>query len=864
VPEGTVEAAADQIFIGVKSGLSPEESARRVAQLVGPDTARAGMRLYRERANDVRTVRDPAAFINPEGLDEPWYTGPTDQDVFWPAYRDFLRDHRERSEEEIADVDQSSTRIVSLLPFPGTVAFSTRGLVMGSVQSGKTGNFTAVISKAADAGYRFFIVLSGMTDLLRDQTQGRLDVDALQHNPERWITLTHVGEDFATHGNVNSFLTGKAAHRTICVVKKNAPRLRRLLNWLEGARPEVLRNCPILIVDDEADQATVNAHQDPARRTEINRLVVRMLDILPKAAYVGYTATPYANLLTDTSEEDVYPRDFIVDLEVPDAYFGAERIFGREQFDWDEPDEMADGLDMIRIIPNAELPSLRPSGRKGKQTFVPAMTESLAEALRYFVLATAARRSRGHEGSHSTMLVHSSQFTSVHQGFLKPLGDEVDHLHNAVARNDATELSALRALWEREQAAVPSALLGQAPVSFDELRPYLGNVLDDIEVKAENAQSTERIDYDTPGRTYVVVGGNVLARGLTLEGLLVSHFVRSASAYDALLQMGRWFGYRRGYEDLPRVWMTKELRTAFYHLAGVEEDIRHQIGFYKHQHLTPLNLGIRIRTDPKLAITSRLKMRGAVRAQMSFSNKTPQTILFHHRDAEWLQANLATARSLVARIKALGLPEEPGRDPKYRVFRDVPANEVLQFVEEYRFHPEQVELEGRLVAGYIRDQNARDRLLSWNVVVVGRSAPGLGTIDLGLAEKSPLVNRSRFERGSDPTTADIKALISQNDIVADLDLGGTRLRELNSWEKMKAKRDELLGSNQPGVLLLYPISRNSMPEGKKRIPLDAVDDVLGIGFIFPNAGDDTPREYFTANLPEVDYDEFEFEDEDEA
>jgi hypothetical protein len=865
--ESVIEAAVDQIAFNVRNGLTPEEAARRVAGLVGQETARTALRLHRERADRVRTMREPGAVIRSDGLVEPWYLGPSDDDVFWPAYRDYLLNVRNRSRDEVNDVDRESTKILSLLPHSGTGRIATRGLVMGSVQSGKTGNFTAVITKAADVGYKFFIVLSGLTNLLRSQTQGRLDADALQHNSDRWITLTNPDEDFTLPRsvNVNSFLTGNAAHRTICVVKKNAFRLRRLQRWLTGARPEILRACPILIIDDEADQASLNAHRDPARRTEINRLVVEILGALPKAAYIGYTATPYANFLTDPAEGDVYPRDFIVDLDPPEAYFGPERIFGREQFDWDEPELEADGLDMIRLIDDAELPQLHPASRADRGDFVPQATESLKSALRYFVMATAARHYRGQSGEHSTMLVHTSQYTSVHQSFVQPVNHLLNALAGSLRAGDAATVDALRALWEAEQEKVPSDGFSLAPVPFDAILPLISGVLDAIEVKVENAQSGARIDYEVPGRTYVVIGGNVLARGLTLEGLVVSFFIRSASAYDALLQMGRWFGFRRGYEDLPRVWMTKELKDAFYHLATVEEEIRHQIGFYEHQHINPLTLGVRIRTHPHLAITSRLKMRSAVKAEMSFSNKSPQTILFHHRNRDWLEANLEAARSLIGRSRSMGIEPTDGRDPKYQVFRGVPAAEVLQFLEEYSFHPDQIELQGPLVRGYIQDQNNRGNLEEWNVVVVSRSNSSLGDIDLGLPARTPLVKRSRFERGENPLTADIRALISQGDIVADLDVDPAEIKRLNSWEKLKNLREQSgSGAEGRGMLLLYPISRNSDdPRSPKRHPLNAVEDVLGVGLVFPDAKEDTPQEYMTADLPDLEIEEVDFGDEDE-
>ena len=233
------------------------------------------LRLYRERASRVRTLRVPPS-VQQENF-EPWYVGPYPEDKFWPAYHGYLREKRQWSKEALSSLDGASTKALALLPPPGAGVVSARGLVVGYVQSGKTSHFTALISKAADVGYRLFIVLSGVTDALRNQTQERLDREVADLNSEHWFKLTNYGEDFQQHSNVNVVLTQQAHLRAIAVVKKNAMRLRRLRDWLRGARPEVLRNCPILMIDDEADQASVNSARDPERRTIINQLLVELL-----------------------------------------------------------------------------------------------------------------------------------------------------------------------------------------------------------------------------------------------------------------------------------------------------------------------------------------------------------------------------------------------------------------------------------------------------------------------------------------------------------------------------------------------------------------------------------------------------------
>ena len=280
-------------------------------------------------------------------------------------------------EEDITDLDDASTKVIAHLPNPhGSGEFHCRGLVLGYVQSGKTTNFTAVIAKAADAGYRFFVVLSGVHDALRQQTQDRLNAQLWEPHPELWNRLTNE-TDFRPTDNVDALLANHS-QRVSTVVKKNGARLRALKRWLRGARPELLAACPILIIDDEADQASVNTAKPERQPSTINRLIRDIVNGSPKAAYVGYTATPFANVLIDPQNyEDLYPRDFIVDLPRPEFYIGPEAIFGREPVDFD-PDEIEDdGHDFIRTVPADELAALRPKGASTRHEFEPEVTESL-------------------------------------------------------------------------------------------------------------------------------------------------------------------------------------------------------------------------------------------------------------------------------------------------------------------------------------------------------------------------------------------------------------------------------------------------------------------------------------------------------
>jgi hypothetical protein len=393
----------------VRGGLTPRDSFKKLARSFPEPDARAALIRFERLTGRIRALAEPPALVDvpePGHETEAWYVGPQPEDRFWPALENYLRASKGWSDEAVKDLDSASTKTLALLPPPGLGKFSARGLMLGYVQSGKTANYTALIAKAADANYKLFIVLSGLHNGLRAQTQRRLDQELVHLVPEQWHTLTDPRADFKGQGNVNALLGGGESQRVLCVVKKNSFVLQRLLKWLGNANELTLRNCPALIIDDEADQASVNTSDGEERRTRINNLILDLLKKLPRVSFVGLTATPYANLFIDPSvPEDLYPRDFIVDLPRPTAYFGPERIFGRPKLKQEDAD--TDGLDMIREVPDGEVSQLKPRGHLDQATFFPDVTPSLEAAIRYFWLASAARRSAGH-------LLDTSRATQKH------------------------------------------------------------------------------------------------------------------------------------------------------------------------------------------------------------------------------------------------------------------------------------------------------------------------------------------------------------------------------------------------------------------------------------------------------------------
>ena len=766
---------------------------------------------------------------------KPWYSGPDARSLNWNAYEKRLQD--KGWTEALDGINSTSTQVVSLLNNPGESEFSGRGLVLGYVQSGKTANMTGVIAKAADAGYRLIIILTGMIEKLRIQTQARVQ-DDLTDLPgtsdwERWTTTE---EDFAqkTFPGFNF----DPAQRNLMVIKKESNTLQRLIDKLHNT-VKINLNLPVLIIDDECDQASVNS---PGRNDDwkaINRLIRQLMVLFPRHAYVGYTATPFANVLIDPKYDpsrppDLYPRDFIFSLPAPNDYFGAERIFGRDLLDAEV--DLADNeeLDIIRSIPSEEIPLLKTQSSDAYT--IPA---SLSTAICYFFIATAIRASRDHRAEHSTMLIHTSHLKFAHENVASAVKKQVQRLQQFLKQKDAATLTQMREILEVETGKVPPSLFGYETQTFGDLVSFIESAVADCEIVTENSISEERLDYEgSPegvGRRYICIGGNVISRGLTLHGLVSTYFARTSRQYDTLMQMGRWFGYRHGYEDLPRVWMTREMQDNFRSLATVEADLRAVISMYEMEdhEITPLDLPVRIRQVPGLAITAKDKMNAADTVMVSFGGAHRQTTHFAHTNQRVMDANWVAGEKLFG--SAGEISDAPGGSGF--LIRAVPRSLIEQFLHEYQVHSTHRELVEKttgksLLLEYISQRKGHDpdELRYWNLGLI--SGPTTSSPEESFASLDiNLISRSQLNPPLQNGDADIKALMSRSDILFDVE---NQAAGNQSWNELKKIRESQLGANTP-LLLLYPINRNSQP---KKLPgqrkaLDAVAHVLGFGVVFP-------------------------------
>lgn len=777
-----------------------------------------------------------------------WYCGPSNNDKHWPALSNYLEFAKKWNGDTVRSIDETSTEIVSYLGDPSKDDFSCRGLVVGFVQSGKTANMTAVIAKAVDAGYNLIIVLGGVTNKLRAQTQRRLEKDVVARHRIFWEALTTPEDDgdFSLPTN-RAFTMPKDDGAQFIVMKKEGSRLRALRKTIDKTPQVVKDKLKVLIIDDECDQASVNSAKGEFDMTKINEAIREVLARFKAVSYVGYTATPFANVFIDPypnnpdNLDDLYPKDFITSLPRPIGYFGTSDVFGTSDADSGEKD-------MVRLLTQGEEDRLRPTSMKEKESFRPELTENLRNAVLWFLATCAIRRLRGHADQHMSMLVHSSQFVMQHRYMAELLKSWLDAEVSDLVAGKGDVAGRFGDLIEYERTRTFREGHDSIPETLQEIRSELPNVLEALEFAVENGESDMRLDYENGPKTYIAIGGTVLARGLTLEGLAVSFFLRTSKQYDTLLQMGRWFGYRPDYDDLPRLWTTDDLVSKFRSLATIEEEIRDDIANYQEHNLTPVDFAVRIRAIPGMAITSASKMKHALRTSMSYEGEHVQTIRFDHKTADVVRGNWRVAADLIETAMAQG---KRNVDKDY-LFHDVPIEAVRRYLRETHISEHHMTLKQQHLLDYL--DKMETTLASWNVAVLNPNTKTTSSKELGPLGHVNTFRRSRLKDGPDGY-ADIKALMSKRDILIDVeDPAAASAGKPDSWNAYKNLRPAI------PLLVIYPIDAAS-PEKEgstTRVPLDATDDLIGFGIVFPGLKDRSGG-YFQVDLDAPSQDQLEEE-----
>lgn len=804
----------------------------------------------------------------------------------WFALKSFLEIEKDLPPDRIAALDASSDAVLfslgdPLVAAPEDGSRKYAGLVVGYVQSGKTANYTAVAAKAIDAGFRLVIVLSGVHNSLRRQTQIRMN-DELGLIPSQPGRPT--AADFATEGiSPLSTLTsellsnGDFAYMNvkpeialgvggICVTKKNVAVLKKLHKWL-GENVSV----PVLIIDDEADQASINANTgaaedfDPDRDpSAINEQIRSLIKSCTKyAAYVGYTATPYANVFIDMNAyhtrltNDLYPKDFIISLPKPPGYMGPEEFFGPNLTGEDERFSSVSER-VLEIVPEEEIDLVKKfvKDTTGRVEF----PKLLKKAVKDFILGTAAKRRFEGKVLPSSFLAHTTHLQGQQAMLGKALEKLVVDLHQDWRYNKESVLGKWKDDWDQ----LKKGMIGtDYAFEFEELIPNLDILLGQfgsISVRTLNFKSPDELDYEAePNLCAIVVGGNKLSRGLTLEGLIVSYFVRQSSQpkADTLTQMGRFFGYRGHLVDITKVYTSHKLMLEFQDVSYMESSLRQDIERYARSGKTPEEFAPRVIRRAGLLPTAKM---GAGKEQgFSYSGDLVQTISFQEGE-EVNRQNLDLAKTFIQLVDSSTERESlPAGQaiPTKLLWRDIRTPDITNFLSKFKTVPKATRVNATNIVRYIEDSlhdPKGSELTKWNVGVLGRNVnEELGVESFGLNVKIGRISRSLDNANTTSIgvlTTPLADGFSKGDEL--LDFTDEMLDEALEYKKEGltfAQAARSARDAQQGLLLIYPLSpfeikSPGVARDKKTLgeALGFADTIVGLAVVFPHSNlDHTSR-----------------------
>ena len=665
---------------------------------------------------------------------------------YWERLRDYFLDEEILAPNVVSTLDHVSNEILDYCGDPKDCNhWSRRGMVMGHVQSGKTTNYTALICKAADAGYRIIILLAGLSNLLRSQTQRRLDETFIGKRsifyPDPIRTKLGI-QGYAAEVRVPIYGTTRdqdfnrvvaqsygvrlasTNEPTLFVTKKHKGTLENLRDWIMDQNAGELVPEPLLLIDDEADNASINTSSNPNRSTAINSVIREILQLFSRSSYVGYTATPFANIFIEPNSNDemlgdeLFPRNFIKALDAPSNYVGASRVFSNN----------GDLRGMVKVIDDFShsIPLVQPNERKSEYP-IGDIPLSLKEALRVFLLALSVRHLRGDGNKHCTMMINVSRFNEVQDRVAGIVYGYLEHLKNSVAVNARSEHRESDARIVELMADFVSEF-GGLEFDVEDVLGVMHEAIRAVRVVTVNMRGGS-LDYEQNGVNglhVIAVGGFALSRGLTLEGLTVSYIVRNASASDTLMQMARWFGYRHGYMDLCRLYLPESSLDHYDQIHIAMEELSGEIRTMEALERTPQDFGLKVRQSPtSIRITAANKMRSASEIQLAqdYSGRHVEGhALFNDQRINSKHLDLIRCFML-----NLGDPESASKleDPKSAseaiCWSSVPGSLVIELIQEFKFPPmvtdmAKISLRNSLVEDYMADRLSNELAL-WDVYV---------------------------------------------------------------------------------------------------------------------------------------------------
>ncbi len=873
VTKDEIEAAVNTILtIAVYKELDREMLIRKIEE------------LYRIRQDDFRIIEKEERRI-------PWLNEKRAQinfeNGFWGRYRDYLGDKKNFATDPISKLDKLTDRILDSLFDPTKdIQIDKKGLVVGQVQSGKTSNYTGLICKAADSGFKLIIVLAGIHNNLRSQTQLRLDEGFLGFDTQHarafnqnniHIGVGKLGHHLVAHSLTSSLEKGDftqgAANALglnfntnepiIAIIKKNPHVLRRIYLWLSAQATEdanigrIIRNKSLLLIDDEADNASINISNDPDKRSTINGLVTQILGLFGKNGYIGYTATPFANIFIPVKEDNLFPKDFIINIPAPSNYIGPEKVFG---FDFFQDEQESDTV--LQLISRVDDYNTFVPDRHKKDDQLPSkLPDSLKRSIRCFIITCAIRRLRGQTTAHNSMLVHVTHYIRWQNHITELIEKQFMYYRRGIDQNDPTIIEELRNTFEIDETGyksyvtVSDQILNSKLTSIDsqiqihkwaDVLFHLNDAASRIEVKGIHGGSGEALDYyeHENGLSVIVVGGNKLSRGMTLEGLSISYYLRASRMYDTLMQMGRWFGYRDGYVDLCRLFTSREINEWFCHITHASEELREEFDYMSDvAGSTPEQYALKVRTHPGvLQISASNKLRSAITVQISMSGRLVESYELR-KDIKVIKNNLTNTQRFIST-----LPNNFEKKHTGYLWYDISAQDIISFLGGIQSIENLKSYEPQTLIRFIKKQLPNKELIQWRVALMSKDK-ALHTTDFQISGKTLKIGqwkRKQDKNNSDDSVYYIRKshIISPEDEFIDL----TPQEYENAMELTRQKRQKHKKAGEPaypnGVIVRNEIRSPKSPllliylldpiEGETEIT-DISNPFVGYAISFPKS-----------------------------
>lgn len=818
----------------------------------------------------------------------------------------------------VNDLDNFTDKILDKCVNPKEKkSFDRRGMVVGHVQSGKTSNYVGLINKATDAGYKVIIVIAGTISSLRRQTQERIDSGYIGRNSSAFIRenenkIIGVGKyntktdiysltsSYYKSGDEGDFSQSVAnrlnipigKNPVVFVIKKNKSILENLIDWFSkdvnakivDGSPKLF-DVPVLVIDDEADAASVNASKSIEDIKTINKLIRTLLNLFNQNTFIGYTATPYANLFISQEHnkdaittvknkdykigEDLFPRDFIINIKAPTNYIGAAKIFGFEN----PNGESNEPLDIFRAIDDFDPPFFRTINKQNKEDLPEYLPKSLEKAIKSFILTCAIRRLRGQENKHNTMLVHVALLVKWIDRVAYLVNEKTKEYANAIRSEDAQILQELKELFETDFVPTTDNILENLDYkdirikqhSWEEVKSELKKAVSKIDVRSVHGtrsitnleyHNIEEIDYNRHenGLSVIAVGGSRLSRGITLEGLSVSYYLRTTKMYDSLMQMGRWFGYRPGYVDLCRLYTTEQIFEWFNHITMATEEMRNDFDEMTASHQRPKDFKLKVKNHHGLmTITSLAKLHFSKNIEISFSGTNPQTYqLLKTKSA--IESNFKALNNL---ISVIGFPTTENRKEtrgkiRYLFYPNLDIDPICDFIDAFKI--EQPSIKNATLSDYIKAQSKSNNINEWNICIVSNTddkvfidyegntplnerqeKEDVMTYDLHFNNESITLgcsvrNQPKITRTSDYYLIAKNQIDDLKDRQVDLSING-----LKTNEEIKKRR----ATEKKGLLLIYALDERGTPNVNNGIP------IIGYSLHFPKIENEVKTSYTT-------------------